>query len=93
MNKMYKLVYDKAVVKFLDKLSKNNKKQVIAIFKAINTIKDNPHVYKKMKGQFKGTKRKRQGDYRIIFDIDDKNNRIIILDIGKRNTIYKRKRS
>jgi mRNA-degrading endonuclease RelE of RelBE toxin-antitoxin system len=44
-----------------------------------------------MGGWFKGAKRKRKGEYPIIYDVDEGNNIIIILDIGKRNNIYKKK--
>ncbi|KZX12221.1 type II toxin-antitoxin system RelE family toxin [Methanobrevibacter filiformis] len=61
------------------------------IWEGVHEIKEDPYNSKLLKHSFKGYRRKRKGDYRIIFDIlfsmDPK--RILILQIGKRSNIYK----
>jgi len=72
-------------------LSKNDYELVTNILGVIEEIKNNPYGCKKMMGRFKGTRREKLGIYRIIFEINKEDNIINILEIGKRNTIYRKK--
>ncbi len=44
---------------------------------------------KKLKGKLKGVWRIRAGDYRILYDIDDEGNIVVILDILHRRRAYR----
>ena len=65
----------------------NYPKQTTILFKAVNDIKNNPYNYKKNERSIQRNSDEKTRTYPIIFDINDKNNQIFILDIGKRSTI------
>ena len=58
---------------------------------AIKELSQNPRPVgsKKLSGQLQGSWRIRLGDYRLIYDRDDKNRKIILLDIDHRRQIYR----
>ena len=87
----YEVDFSNKSLKFLHKLSKTDAKLVTNLLETIKEIKNNPFEYKKMMGRFKETLREKHGDYRIIFEINKEDNVISILEIGKRNTIYRKK--
>lgn len=80
----YKLIYANKAVKDIRKLDTVAKKR---LKKALEKFSLRPFYYAKKLSDAKiGEFRYRVGDYRIIFDIKDKN--IIILRIGHRRDIY-----
>jgi len=56
---------------------------------AIFSLKQNPRPYGCLKLTEREGWRIRIGDYRVIYDIDDDNKIITILDIGSRQNIYR----
>ena len=83
----YKLVYAYRAAKDIKRLDKPTKSR---IGKALTRYKEDPFKYaERLSDSTLGTYRFRVGDYRIIFDIDDTN--IVILRVGHRKEIYKRK--
>lgn len=48
-----------------------------------------PHGCKKLSGKLRNTWRLRVGDYRLLYDIDDKARRVVLLDLGHRKQIYR----
>ena len=79
-------IQDRAV-KSLKKISEPHKstiKNKIELLK--NFTKDMPNI-KALQGEYKGLYRLRVGDYRVLFDIADKN-RIIIIDVFARKEGY-----
>jgi len=86
----YEIILSHEADHFLIKLSKKDKKTLIKLWQCIDEIKNNPYNSEQLKGYFKGARKKRKGSYRIIFDINNESFKIIILRIGKRETVYKR---
>ncbi|MBU2632725.1 type II toxin-antitoxin system RelE/ParE family toxin [Patescibacteria group bacterium] len=81
----YKLLYTATAAKDIKKLDVIAKKR---IGKKIKEYSINPlSTSKRLAHSSIGTYRWRIGNYRIIFDIDNKN--IVILRIGHRREIYK----
>ena len=81
----YKLVYTRKAEKDINKLDPSVKK---SIGKSLLKLQDNPIQYsEKLTDPRIGTYRFRKGDYRVIFDIEDKD--IIILRLGHRRDIYR----
>jgi mRNA interferase RelE/StbE len=82
---MYKVTWTEKAFKQLRKLPR-----VIAktIFKKVDELKENPRDagVKKLVGQL--YYRIHVGDYRVIFDIKDKELVILILEVGHRKNIY-----
>jgi mRNA interferase RelE/StbE len=83
----FKLVYTKRAVKDIQNLDNNIRKR---IGKALIRFREDPKKRAEKLTDFAfGTYKFRIGDYRIIFDIEDKD--IVILRVGHRRDIYKRK--
>ncbi len=82
----YKLVYTRRDEKDIKKLDPTVKR---SIGKSFLKLQDNPIQYsEKLTDPRIGTYRFRTGDYRVIFDIEDKD--IVILRVGHRRDIYRR---
>ncbi len=58
---------------------------------AIQSLASNPRPsgVKMLSGRLKGIWRLRAGDYRLLYDIDDKAKKIILLELGHRRQIYR----
>lgn len=81
----YSILLSKTAIKQLDKLSESVSENLIL---AIEQLAKNPRPYgaKKLKGR-EGF-RIRKGDYRIIYDIFDRQLVIEIVTIGHRKEVY-----
>lgn len=55
----------------------------------LERIAQNPYSGKALKGQLHGLRSYRVGDYRIIYEIQNKKIVVIILTIGHRKEIYR----
>lgn len=83
----YKLVYTRRAQRDISRISPDIKENVR---QALENYSEAPLTYaRKMVDPSLGTYRFRVGDYRIIFDIYD--NDIVILRIGHRRDVYRRK--
>ena len=85
---MYKLIFDKEVEKFLKKQDMVLRRR---IRDALLELAENPFQasdVKRLKGR-QGQFRKRVGDYRIIYEIVDKQLIILVLKISSRGSAYK----
>ena len=82
---MYQLVIDRYAQKQLGKISPPHFNRII---KAINDLATNPRPpgYKKLTGR--SGYRIRIGDYRVIYNIEDKILTVFVIDIGHRKDIY-----
>ena len=87
----YKLKFESRAEKYLKKLVIKDKKAAQIIFKAIGEILEDPYNSVIMKGNKKGFRRKKQGDYRVIFRINNLSNppEIRIYVVGHRRNVYK----
>ena len=81
---------EKEFEKELRKLSKNYQEKVVA---SIRSLSDNPRPlgekYKKLEEEsvvfsFVAQHRLRVGKYRVLYDIDDKNKKVILLKLEKK---------
>ena len=82
---MYQLLIEKQVQKQLEKISKPDYFRVKAV---INDLAKNPRPlgFKKLKGRT--GYRIRQGNYRVVYDINDHILTVFILAAGHRKDIY-----
>jgi mRNA interferase RelE/StbE len=60
------------------------------IFEKLQTLGSNPRPVGVEKLTDTGLYRVRVGDYRIIYDIEDKVTRVLVLKVGNRKQVYKR---
>lgn len=82
--KTYKIKFEKAAQKFLDK---QDKSQRLRLYKAIYKLPDGTDI--KMLNGYK-LYRLRVGDYRILYTIDNEIRLINIENIDNRGGVYKR---
>jgi len=83
----YRLVYTQKAVRDIDRLDAGVKKRIGA---TLLRFKDNPLQYaERLTDPELGGYRFRIGDYRVIFDIEGTD--IVVLRVGHRKEIYKRK--
>jgi mRNA interferase RelE/StbE len=83
---MYRIELRRRVQKALDKLPKSDFQAVIEAIKSL-AEKPRPRGIEKVKSM--GLWRIRQGDYRIIYAIDDKESLVTIVRVGHRREIYR----
>jgi mRNA interferase RelE/StbE len=82
----YRIVFKKSVAKDLKKIPK---KDVSKILKVIRSLADNPRPpqVKKLSGQDRY--RMRQGNYRILYSIEDAQLIITVVKVGDRRDVYR----
>lgn len=86
----YKVIYEKEMVKKLKKIDKKQRDLIIAwIGKNLENTKNPRKSGKALKGSLNTYWRYRVGSYRIIAEIQDKNIKIILIDVGHRGDIYR----
>ena len=79
---------DKKVKKVFDELSSLIQSRIQKEIKDLS-LNQRPSGVKKLSGKLKDVWRLRIGDYRLLYDIDDKTKRVILLDLGHRQQIYR----
>ena len=47
-------------------------------------------VLRELTGEFRGFYKLRAGDWRVLYDVDWKNNCVVVVKVGHRSKIYKR---
>ncbi|KZX09875.1 type II toxin-antitoxin system RelE family toxin [Methanobrevibacter filiformis] len=72
----------------MDKKLNKDKTVGELLLKGLNEIKRNPHDSEFLKFHYKGLRKKRKGNYRIIFKISDDEKTVIVTKIGKRDKVY-----
>jgi len=77
------------VKKDLKKLDKKKAKQIIE--KLETDLCSNPGKHKMLTGRFSGLYSYRISDYRVIYSIIDSELIILVLQIGHRKSVYKKK--
>ena len=83
---MYEIIFRTPAKKFLKLLDKKSQKRIL---NKIGQLSRNPRIGKKLTGNLKGLWRLRQDNFRIIYRIKDQELIIYVLNIGKRENIYK----
>lgn len=83
---MYKVVVSPAAEKQIKKLTK---REQIKVIKRISKLSENPmpSSVKKLKG-ISSVFRVRQGDWRIIYEIENKKLIVLIVKVGHRRDVY-----
>lgn len=82
----YNIDFKKSAVKELEKVHKHDLQRIV---KEISHLSKNPRPHGSQKLSVQKLYRIRQGDYRIIYSIDDETKKIQIIKIGHRKEIYR----
>jgi mRNA interferase RelE/StbE len=85
---MYRLIFDKEVEKYLKKQDKVLRRRIRDALLELAESPFRASEVKRLKGR-QGQFRKRVGDYRIIYEIVDKQLIILVLKISSRGNVYK----
>ena len=82
----YKILIRKSAAKELDKIPKRDLQRIV---KCINSLskKPRPSGSEKLSGQERY--RIRQGNYRIVYSVQDKEHSVWIVKIGHRSEVYR----
>jgi len=83
---IYKIIFKKSAVKELGNIPKKDMSKII---KRIQSLADNPRPAGSEKLAAQECYRTRQGNYRVIYIIDDINLTIDIFKIGHRREVYR----
>jgi mRNA interferase RelE/StbE len=84
----YKIEISSSAEKALRKIPKNDLKKIIEAIQILG-INPFPEGCRKLSGE-EGAYRVRQGNYRIIYEVDGKKLIILVLKIGHRKDVYKK---
>ena len=85
----YELIIPKTIERYLFKLYKKDRKTFNILNRELIEIANQPQNYPMLQGNFTGCHKARKSNYRIIFEINEKDKKIIIVRVGKRSNIYK----
>ena len=81
----YKLIFLRSFTKQFDKLPRASKEQIL---KGLEKAANEPYTGMRLYGKLAGLWKWRMGKYRVIYMIDEKENKIVFLDVGLRKSIY-----
>jgi mRNA interferase RelE/StbE len=83
----YKLLTTPRFEKDFKKLDKSIRQRVL---KKIKNLEMKPYSFKSLHGKLKGKYSLHVGDYRVIYVINEKEKKVILLTVDHRGRIYKR---
>ncbi len=81
----YNIQYKKSVYRDLKNVSKDEAKRIIE--KLETSLRENPLSNPELKGEFKGLRKLRVGDYRVIYAVQKSD--VLILRIRHRKEVYR----
>jgi len=85
---IYEVSFTKSANKEVSKLPQNVQ---VRVFKAIYSLVNNPRLGNVRLMVGSNSWRLRVGDYRIVYDIEDKLLKILIIKIGPRKDVYRKR--
>lgn len=85
----YQLDVSKQADDIFKKLEKRNKKQLEIINKKIKKILSNPHHFKPLRGDMKGSRRVHiDNSFVLVYEIDEGNSVVRIIDYDHHDKVY-----
>jgi len=85
---MYNIEISPAALKFLERIERSNKKVSQRIVRAIDNLKTNPLIGKKLLGELANFRSLRVGEYRVLYIIIEKRVLIQVVKIAHRREVY-----
>lgn len=82
----YKLLIKPSAAKELEAISTKDRRKVITKIEAL-AGEPRPHGCEKLSGQ--EHYRVRQGDYRVVYEIDDAAQTVLVVKVGQRRDVYR----
>lgn len=87
----YKIEVNENIQRSMRKLDKQAARQIAAKLREVAALEDPRSTGKALTGNLSGLWRYRAGDYRILCEIRDDRLVVIVVDIGHRSKVYKRR--
>ncbi len=84
----YTVVLSKLAQERFDQFIHADRRLGQQIAKAIDRLAHNPHLGEFLKGEWKGYRKYRTGDYRIVYRVEHARLLIYIITIGDRKDVY-----
>lgn len=82
----YSISIKQSAVKALARIGKEDRLRIIA---AIDQLTTHPSAGSVLKGEFTGLRRIRVGNYRVVYEVQDRQLMILVVRIGHRREIYR----
>ena len=79
-----------SAAKELRRVAKPDRARIVA---AIDRLSETPHLGTSLKGDLRGLRRIRVGDYRILYEVRDKELVVLVVSIAHRRDAYQRTHS
>jgi mRNA interferase RelE/StbE len=86
---MYNIEISPAALRFLERLGKANKNIAQRVVRAVDGLKTNPFIGKKLLGELSDFRSLRVGEYRIIYIIVEKRVLVQVVKIAHRREVYR----
>ncbi len=86
---MYSFEIKEQLEKSLRKLAQKDKKHYQSVVKKILQIAGNPEMGKPLRNVLKGRRRVHVGHFVLLYEVDEKNKRVIFLDFEHHDRAYK----
>ena len=83
---MYSIHFEKRCLRELKRLERQVVRRAFRVIR--ETLAANPHAGKRLKGRYAGLYSYRVSDYRIVYEIDAGELRIVVLRIRHRRDVY-----
>lgn len=83
---MYRVYLASRAEKDIKKLTSRVKEEIRGI---LRVLADNPYKGTTLLGKYKGLRRYRVGDFRIVYELNKKRKALTIIKIGHRRDIYR----
>jgi mRNA interferase RelE/StbE len=80
---------DAQAVRDLKRLAKSHHPVLARLKRAIDSLKADPFQGKALKGAKEGCRSIREGDFRIIYEVFQKQRAVLIIRVGDRKEIYR----
>lgn len=88
MRVRYTVLFSKLAQRQFDDLMRSDRTLGARIARAIDRLRENPFVAGVLKGPWKGYRKRRVGDYRIIYRIEQQKLVVYLITIAHRGEVY-----
>lgn len=61
----------------------------VLVIRAIDLLKDHPHSGSSLKGEYRGIRRIRVGDYRVLYEVSNEDLIILVIRVSTREEAYR----
>jgi len=86
---VYSFEVKEKLEKSLQKLARKDKRHYQSVAKKILQIAENPEMGKPLRNVLKGRRRVHVGHFVLLYEVDEKNKRVIFLDFEHHDRAYK----